>query len=143
MRPTKIGLATRPPISPGLSPATGQRGTAAVRGQATKDRERLGTDVWQLPDSRLRAAAASSTRQSIVADDDGEEEMQLDPPAHGGTSRRLQGLLAWSSLTLLAAIALALAMVVASPAVEPRSQPAPPPTPPMQISPPGGHAMAQ
>ena len=69
--------------------------------------------------------------------------MQLDPPAHGGTSRRLQGLLVWSALTLLAGIALALAMVVASPAVEPRSQPAPAPTPPMQIRPPGGHAMAQ
>jgi hypothetical protein len=69
--------------------------------------------------------------------------MQLDPPAHGGTSRRLQGLLVWSALALLAAIALALAMVVASLAVEPRSQPAPPPTVPMQFSPPGGHAMPQ
>jgi hypothetical protein len=69
--------------------------------------------------------------------------MQLDPPAHGSTDRRLQGLLVWSALTLLAAIALALAIVVASPALEPRSKPAPTPTPPIQISPPGGHAMAQ
>jgi hypothetical protein len=68
--------------------------------------------------------------------------MQLDWPAHGGPSRQLGGLLVWSALTLLAAIALALAMVVASPAEEPRSQPTPPPTAPMQISPPGGHPMA-
>jgi hypothetical protein len=68
--------------------------------------------------------------------------MQLDPLAHGGPSRQLRGLLVWSALILLAAIALALAMVVASPAEEPRSQPTPPPTAPIQISPPGGHPMA-
>ena len=70
--------------------------------------------------------------------------MQLEQPARGGiVRRRLPGVLVWSGLTLLAAVALALAIVVASLATELRSEPAPPPTPPMQISPPGGHQMAQ
>jgi tellurite resistance protein TehA-like permease len=69
--------------------------------------------------------------------------MQLDPPAQEGeVRRRLRGLLVWSGLTLLAA--LALAMVIASLALELGSQPAPPsPTSPIQISPPGGQQMAQ
>ena len=69
--------------------------------------------------------------------------MQLDPPAEGNARRRLRGLLVWSGLTLLAALALALAMVIASLALELGSQPAPPPTSPIQISPPGGQQMAQ
>ena len=70
--------------------------------------------------------------------------MQLDPPAQEGeVRRRLRGLLVWSGLTLLAALALALAMVIASMALELGSQPAPPPTSPIQISPPGGQQMAQ
>jgi hypothetical protein len=70
--------------------------------------------------------------------------MQLDPPAQGGDARRrLRGLLVWSGLTLLAAVALALAMVIASLALELGSEPAPPPTSPIQFSPPGGHQMAQ
>jgi hypothetical protein len=71
--------------------------------------------------------------------------MQLDPPAQGGEAgRRLRGLVVWSGLTLLAALAIALALVIASLALELGSQPAPPPpTPPIQFSPPGGHAMAQ
>jgi hypothetical protein len=71
--------------------------------------------------------------------------MQLDPPAQGGEAgRRLRGLVVWSGLTLLAALAIALALVIASLALELGSQPAPPPpTPPIQVSPPGGHAMAQ
>ena len=69
--------------------------------------------------------------------------MQLDPPAEGDARRRLPGLLVWSGLTLLAAVALALAMVIASLALELGSQPAPPPTSPIQISPPGGQHMAQ
>jgi hypothetical protein len=71
--------------------------------------------------------------------------MQLDPPAQDGDARRrLRGLLVWSALTLLAAVALALAMVVASLALELRSDPTPPPpTTPMPFSPPGGHSMAQ
>jgi hypothetical protein len=47
--------------------------------------------------------------------------MQLDPPAQEGeVRRRLGGLLVWSGLTLLAALALALAlaMVIASLALE-------------------------
>ena len=68
--------------------------------------------------------------------------MQLDPPAQAGEApHRLHRVLVWSSLTLLAA--LALAMVIASLALELGAQPPPPPPPPMQISPPGGHAMAQ
>ena len=71
--------------------------------------------------------------------------MQLDPPAQGGEAgRRLRGLVVWSGLTLLAALAIALALVIASLALELGSGPAPPPpTPPIQFSPPGGHAMAQ
>jgi hypothetical protein len=70
--------------------------------------------------------------------------MQLDPPAQEGeVRRRLGGLLVWSGLTLLAALALALALVIASLALELGSQPAPPPTSPIQISPPGGQQMAQ
>jgi hypothetical protein len=70
--------------------------------------------------------------------------MQLDPPTQEGeVRRRLRGLLVWSGLTLLAALALALAMVIASLALELGSQPAPPPTSPIQFSPPGGQQMAQ
>ena len=71
--------------------------------------------------------------------------MQLDPPAQGGEAgRRLRGLVVWSGLTLLAALAIALALVIASLALELGSGPAPPPpTPPIQFSPPGGHSMAQ
>jgi hypothetical protein len=71
--------------------------------------------------------------------------MQLDPPAQGGEARRrLRGLLVWSGLTLLAALALALAMVIASLALELGSEPAPPPpTSPIQFNPPSGHPMAQ
>jgi hypothetical protein len=71
--------------------------------------------------------------------------MQLNPPAQEGeVRRRLRGLLVWSGLTLLAAVALALAMVIASLALELGSAPAPPPpTSPIQFSPPGGHPMAQ
>ena len=70
--------------------------------------------------------------------------MQLDPPAQGGEARRrLPGLLVWSGLTLLAAVAVALAMVIASLALDLGSEPAPPPTSPIQFSPPAGHPMAQ
>ena len=70
--------------------------------------------------------------------------MQLDPPAQEGHARRrLPGLLVWSGLTLLAALALALAMVIASLALELGSEPAPPPTSPIQFSPPGGHSRPQ
>jgi hypothetical protein len=45
--------------------------------------------------------------------------MQLDPPASGAEARRrFRRVLVWSSLTLLAALALALAMVIASLALE-------------------------
>ena len=71
--------------------------------------------------------------------------MQLDPPAQDRPShRRLQLVLVWSGLTLLAALAIALALVIASLALKLGSQPAPPPpTSPIQFSPPGGHSMAQ
>jgi hypothetical protein len=68
--------------------------------------------------------------------------MQLDPPAQEGeVRRRFRGLLVWSGLTLLAALALAL--VIASLALELGSGPAPPPTSPIQFSPPGGHPTPQ
>jgi hypothetical protein len=70
--------------------------------------------------------------------------MQLDPPTQEGeVRRRLRGLLVWSGLTLLAALALALAMVIASLALELGSEPAPAPTLPIQFSLPGGHPRPQ
>jgi hypothetical protein len=65
--------------------------------------------------------------------------MQLDPPAQEGeVRRRLGGLLVWSGLTLLVALALAIASL----ALELASQPAPHPTLPIPFSPPGGQHMA-
>ena len=65
--------------------------------------------------------------------------MQLNPRTGGGiTGRRLGGLPVWVAATL-AAIALALVMVVTGLALEAHSDK----KPPMQISPPGGHQMAQ
>jgi hypothetical protein len=69
--------------------------------------------------------------------------MQLDPPAYGDARRRVRRALAWSGLILLAVLALVLTPVIANLALELGSEPPPPPPPPMQISPPGGHAMAQ
>jgi hypothetical protein len=70
--------------------------------------------------------------------------MQLNPPAQQGKAgRRLRGLVVWSGLALLAALAIALALVIASLALELGSEPAPPPTSPIQFSPPGSHQMAQ
>ena len=74
--------------------------------------------------------------------------MQLDPPAQEVPGRpRLHGLLVWSGLTLLAALAIALAIVIATLALQLGSQPTPAPTPPIQSGPPGGggggHPMAQ
>ena len=77
--------------------------------------------------------------------------MQLDPPAQNRRARhRLRGVLVWSGLTLLAALAIALVLVIASLALELGTEPAPPPPPPIQSSPPGGgggggggHPMAQ
>ena len=67
--------------------------------------------------------------------------MQLDPPAPSGQAPlRVRGVLVWSGLTLLAAVA----MVTASLALELGSGPAPPlPTSPIQFSPPGGHPTPQ
>jgi hypothetical protein len=67
--------------------------------------------------------------------------MQLDPPAYGDARLRVRALV-WSGLILLAVLALALTLVIANLALELGSEP-PPPPPPIQISPPGGHAMAQ
>jgi hypothetical protein len=68
----------------------------------------------------------------------------LDWPAQGrGPRRRLKGLLIWSGVTLLAALALALAMVIASLAVEFGSESAPPTTSTIHLSPPGGHFLRQ
>jgi hypothetical protein len=76
--------------------------------------------------------------------------MQLDPPAHDRQARhRLRAVLAWSGLTLLAALAIALALIIATLALELGSEPPPPPTTPMPVSPPGGggggggHPLAQ
>jgi len=76
--------------------------------------------------------------------------VHLDPPVQDRPVRpRLQGLLVWSGMTLLAALAIALALVIASLALQLGSEPAPPPTTPVYVSPPGGggggggHPMAQ
>ena len=69
--------------------------------------------------------------------------MQLDPPANRSQGRRrLRGVLVWSGLTLLAALAIALALVIASLALKLGSEPTPRPTLPIQFSPPAGHATA-
>jgi hypothetical protein len=54
-------------------------------------------------------------------------------------------VLAWSGLTLLAALAIALALIIATLTQELGSEPAPPPTAPTQIGPSGGggHPVAQ
>jgi hypothetical protein len=45
--------------------------------------------------------------------------MEPEPPTQAGDARhRLRGLLVWSGVTLLAAVALALALVIASLALE-------------------------
>ena len=68
-----------------------------------------------------------------------EVAVQLDPPAQDRPShRRLQLVLVWSGLTLLAALAIALTLVIATLTQELRSEPAPPPTTPMHVSPAGG-----
>jgi hypothetical protein len=59
-----------------------------------------------------------------------------------GGRGRVQPLLGWSALTLLAALALALAMVLAGLVVEP-TDPPPPSKPPMQFEPPMGPARPQ
>jgi hypothetical protein len=70
------------------------------------------------------------------------ETMQLAPPAGEVIGRRFRGVLIWSALTLLAAVALALTMVLVGLALEPRSEPAPPPKPPRELSP-AGHQSPQ
>ena len=50
-RPTRGGLVTWPPISPGLSPASGQRETGDRRSQRPKIGNRPAPYVWHLPDS--------------------------------------------------------------------------------------------
>jgi hypothetical protein len=75
-----------------------------------------------------------------------EDAMQLDPPAQDRQARRrLRAVLAWSGLTLLAALAIALALIIATLTQELGSEPAPPPTAPTQIGPSGGggHPVAQ
>jgi hypothetical protein len=57
-RPTKVGLATRPPISPGLSRVTGRRETAAVRRQ----RPKMGTGQRQ----RMTGAGFGRARRSAI-----------------------------------------------------------------------------
>ena len=52
IRPTKVRLAMRPPISPRLSPATNRRGTVAVKSQRPKMRNPRRPDLWQTADSR-------------------------------------------------------------------------------------------
>jgi hypothetical protein len=49
MRPTKVGLAKRPPISPGLSRVTGRRGTTAVKRQCPKVGNRRGQAYARCP----------------------------------------------------------------------------------------------
>jgi hypothetical protein len=70
--------------------------------------------------------------------------MQLHPPVQDRLARRrLRGVLVWSSLTLLAALAIALALIIATLALEFGTDPTPPPTSPIQFSPSAGHATAQ
>ena len=94
------------------------------------------------------AADAASHKDRASALKEREVAVHLDPPAQERLPRpRLHGLLVWSGLTLLAAVAIALAIVIATLALQLGSEPAPPPTPPVHVSPPGGggggHPMAE
>jgi hypothetical protein len=64
-RPTKVGLATRPPISPGLSRASGGRGTAALRG----GRPEMG-NTPALIYGRCRIRGRTPRRDPALAGDD-------------------------------------------------------------------------
>jgi hypothetical protein len=89
-----------------------------------------------LPPQQPLPAAQHRPREEVA--------MQLHPPIQDRLARRrLRGVLVWSGLTLLAALAIALALVIATLALELGTEPPPPPTPPIQFSPPGGHQMAQ
>jgi hypothetical protein len=90
-----------------------------------------------------RRSTASFTRQQPSSQQDEVEPMRRNPPTEGGvTSRWPQPMLIWGTVTLLVALVMALVIVVSGLALEP-PDPAPPPKPPMQISPPGGHRMAE
>jgi hypothetical protein len=72
-----------------------------------------------LPPGHHRPAtgtADAATRPTATTDTAREEVvMQLDPPANRGQARRrLRAVLAWSGLTLLAALAIALTLVIAT-----------------------------
>ena len=87
--------------------------------------------------NRLRptARAAQGSRHARTTDSAEVIELPVGDAVTGGPGRRL---LVWSTVALLATIALALAMVLANLASAP-TDPAPPPKPPMQFGPSIGH----
>ena len=82
-------------------------------------------------------SATQSPRRASTALDAETSEHPVPGESAGG---RVRHVLAWSALTLLAALALALAMVLATLAVAPADPAPPPPTAPMQFGPSMGHA---
>jgi hypothetical protein len=91
----EVGLATRPPISPGLSLVTGQRETAAVRGRRPKMGSSRGVQLWHMPDSgstwQHHPEAASTTRRwqaTEVNDITGCAATNIAQPRHSGRTRQ-------------------------------------------------------
>ena len=69
--------------------------------------------------SAADAASHKDRRQRAARAQRKEVAVQLDPPAQDRPARpRLHGLLVWSGLTLLAAVAIALAIVIATLALQ-------------------------
>jgi hypothetical protein len=82
--------------------------------------------------------AAQGPRHAPTTDPTEAMQQPIGGAVVGGRARG-RGLLVWSAVTLLAALALALVMVLASLASAP-ADPAPPSRPPMQFRPSVGHA---
>ena len=90
--------------------------------------------VKQLPHT---VADIQGPRRASTAFD---AETREHPVPGGSAVGRVRRVLAWSALTLLAALALALAMVLATLADAPADPAPPPPTSPMQFGPSISHA---
>jgi hypothetical protein len=89
--------------------------------------------------NQLRNAVrtAQDSRHAPTSDPTQAMQQPIGGAVAGGRGR---GLLVWSAVTLLAALALALVMMLASLASAPADPAPPPPKPPMQFGPSVGHA---
>jgi hypothetical protein len=90
----------------------------------------------QVSQLRPTVRAAQSTRHARTTDPADVMEQPVGGAVAGGRAR---GLLVWSAVTVLVALALVLTVVLASMAAAP-ADPAPPAKPPMQFGPSMGPA---